>query len=229
MFECTDFQVWGIKFEFWIVTYFLGLTSRRILCYQSFLQLPGTLQDIKVMLTTSKSPGKKEIESKIKKIQVCWLTNIHHVNTLVSVCFTDPILFSALCVQMLSLSLCFKDSLCILCVVGAGGFTGEVWSRLPGLARGGGPVQRNDWGQSVSQSVSRLASQSEFSQSHSIATYDRLHMMSLLYVTSIMWCHCCNITRCSQYSKLKYWKHLVILQQFNFKYLLYVIISNIRT
>lgn len=77
------------------------------------------------MLTTSKSPGKKEIESKIKKIQVC-ITNIHHVNTLVSACFTDPVLFRALCVQLLSLSLCFNDSLCILCVVGAGGFTGEV-------------------------------------------------------------------------------------------------------
>lgn len=67
-----------------------------------------TLQDIKVMLTTSKSPGKKEIESKLKKIQVCWLTNIHHIYTLVSACFTDPVLFSALCVQLLSLKSLFQ-------------------------------------------------------------------------------------------------------------------------
>lgn len=169
------------------------------------------------MLTTSKSPGKKEIESKIKKIQVCWLTNIHHVNTLVSACFTDPVLFSALCVQLLSLGFCFKDSLCILCVVGAGGFTGEVWSWLPGLARGGGPVQRNDRGQSISQLASQSVSQSVrvlTKSQHCQASHDAIVICYKHYVI-----HCRNITRCFQYSKLKYWKHLVILQQFDFKYL----------
>lgn len=83
-----------------------------------------------------------------------------------------------------------------LCVVGAGGFTGEIWSRLSGLAGGGGPVQRNDWGMSVSSLYCQPVSQS--SHRHSIVTCDRFHMMSLSNVAGITWCHCHNtcITRC---------------------------------
>lgn len=152
--------------------------------------------------------------------------------------FYWPFLYSALCVQLLSLKSLFQRfPLYFLCCRS----WRIYWRSMKPTPRPGKRrrTSTKKWSrsvsqlasQSVSQSVSHLASQSEFSQNHSIATCDMLHSMSLVYVTNIMWWHCRNIRWCFQYSNLEYWKcHvilLVILGQFSLKHLKFEFLTQV--
>lgn len=103
-------------------------------------------------------------------------------------------------VQLLSWSLCFKDSFWFVCCRSWRIYWRNMKPTLrPGRRR---RTSTKKWLRYVSQFVSQPVSQS--SHSHSIVTCDRFHMMSLSNVAGITWCHCHNtcITRCFLYSNI---------------------------